>query len=239
MAGKEQEALALLRGALEVREASGLSMRDVGLLVESGLGWLAYNAGDLDLARSVATSAVQAARSSGVPALNAVALCLLARVLPDDQSDEALDAAEECMRLIDEGAGAESNYAPAGQTAAMLLASRNEPVRAARALHRAVSYSAARGELPTTASNMRIAVLVLAVTDDRVGAATLGGATEVGAMTVFSQEHRERQADALKEVARALGPVAYREARQTGASMTYDEAIQYTLDRLALISHLA
>jgi predicted ATPase len=239
-AGDAQEALALLSEALELRTASALTMQDVGLLVESGLGWVAYNAGDLGLARAVASSAVHEAQSSEVPALIAVALCLLARVLPDDRADEALNAAEESMRLIDEGAGAETNYAPAGQTAAMLLASRNEPVRAASALHRAVSYSAARGESPTTASTMGIAVFVLAVANDQVGAATVGGAIELGALTyrVLSEEHRRRHEGALQEVARALGPAAYDAARQNGASMTSDEAIQYALERLELVRGL-
>ena len=142
------------------------------------------------------------------------------------------------MRLIDAGAGCEANYGPAAQTLAMLLASRNEPTAAARALHRGVSYSAERGELVTNASNVGIAVFVLAGAGDLVGAATLGGATEGVDLSerVLSPEHRQRYDAAVTQVAQRLGPALYTEARERGAAMSYDEIIQFTLSQLALAS---
>ena len=95
-----------------------------------------------------------------------------------------------------------------------------------------------RGELVTNASNVGIAVFVLAGAGDLVGAATLGGATEGVDLSerVLSPEHRQRYDAAVTQVAQRLGPALYTEARERGAAMSYDEIIQFTLSQLALAS---
>jgi hypothetical protein len=172
--GDAAGAMALLVEGRARLAASGLASHESGRVIESGLGWLTYNAGDIELARSVAAEALEAAQRVGVPCLLAWFLALVARTLPDDRADEALAAANESMRLIYAGR-CEALYGPAAQTVAMLLASRNDSTGAARALHRGLSYSAERGELVANASNVGIAVLVLAGAGDLAGAATLGG----------------------------------------------------------------
>jgi hypothetical protein len=237
--GDAPGAMGLLDDARARLAASGLSSDPSGRLIESGLGWLAYNAGDLELARSVAADACEAARRSRVPTLIAAALDLRARVLPKDRADEALAAAQESMRLLDAGGGGGALYAAAAQTAAMLLALGNEPAAAARAVHRAVSYTAERGDQLTNASNIGIAVLVLAAVRDLTAAATLGGVLEgplAPSHRILSPEHRRRYDEALSDVARALGPAALAEAQQRGSAMTHDEVIAFTLARLALAS---
>jgi predicted ATPase/DNA-binding SARP family transcriptional activator len=232
-------AMGLLNDARARLAASGLSSDPSGRLIESGLGWLAYNAGDLELARAVAADVCEAAQRSGVPTLIAAALAVLARVLPEDRADEALGAAQESMRLLDGGDSGGPIYAAAAQTAAMLLAFGNKPTAAARALHRAVSYTAERGDQLTSASNIGIAVLVLTAAGDLTAAATLGGLPEgllAPSHRIVSPEHRQRYDEALGNVARALGPAAFAEAQQGGSAMTYDEVIAFTLARLAVAS---
>jgi predicted ATPase/class 3 adenylate cyclase len=235
--GDAAGAVALLVEGRARLTAAGLGSHEAGRLVDSGLGWLAYNAGDLELARLVADEALDAARGSGVPALIAVSLALVGRVLPEDRADEALAAAEESMRLIDAGAGCEALYGPAAQTLALLLVSRNDPAAAARALHRGVSYSAELGELVTNASNVGIAVFVLAGARDLVGTATLGGAATGPALSerIISPNDRQRYDSILREVAERLGPAAYTKARERGAGMSYDEIIEFTLSHLVLV----
>jgi predicted ATPase len=235
--GDADGAMAVLVEGRARLAASGLTSHGSGRVIESGLGWLAYNAGDLELARSVAAEYLEAAQRAGVPGLIAGALALVARTLPDDRADDALEAAQESMRLIDAGAGCEALYGPAAQTVAMLLSSRNDPTGAARALHRGVSYSADLGELMTNASNVAFAVFVLADAGDLVGAATLGGATagEVLSGQVLSPDHRQRYDAALSQVAQCLGP-GYGDASRRGAAMSYDEIIHFTLSHLALVS---
>jgi predicted ATPase len=238
VSGDPAGAVAVLVDGRARLAASGLTPDEVAVFVDAGLGWVAYDAGDLDLARTVATGALAVARRSGVPAVMAASMALMARTLPDDRADEALALAIESMRIVDEGAGGESSYGAAAQTAAMLLASHADSPGAARALHRAVSYSAARGELVTNASNIGIAVFVLAGGGDLAGAATLGGATEGPelARRFLSPDHRRRYDEALSDVAHALGPGEYGEARERGTTMTYDEIIEFTLDHLARLS---
>ena len=124
--------------------------------------WIAHYVGDHDTARSVSQSGFAAAKQFGVPGLLATALGTHARVLSDLDPEQALAAADECIRLVEAGAGSANIYGAALQTAAILRSGKGDVGGAARAIRTAVEYEARTGNRLYLAVDVPIAVVVLA-----------------------------------------------------------------------------
>ena len=198
--------------------------------------WMAYISGDLDTARAEDVRALSSARRGGTPSLLAGALAIRARMLFEEDPDEALAAAEESIRLVEAGA-ADWAYSPALQVPALLRSARGDGVGAARALLTAVEYQARVGNRVQMSIDLAVAVLVLASSEDTFEpAATLAGAISGPTLRhlpgLDDSDGRKRYSRTLATVAAYLGTEAYSAAQQSGASMTYDEIVAYTLERL-------
>jgi predicted ATPase/class 3 adenylate cyclase len=198
--------------------------------------FLADQVGDDETARSHAEQSLAIARRIGGPTLLANALARQCRALVDDSPTEALAAAEECMRLIETGAG-DVSYSPTAQIAATLRVTAGDPLGAARAMRAAIAHEARIGNLGLLTSNLRVTTAVLGTS--RTGLDT--AAVVVGAITgpvlgrypvMFSPYFRAIYQRALKDVETALGPDAYAAAQQRGAAMSYDEIVAYSLEQL-------
>ena len=114
---------------------------------------------------------------------------------------------------------------------------------AARGLCTAIVHEAGTGNRNILAGAVKVAAVVLAGRSDSFeAAATLTGAVDGPLLSVFpawltpSQLHLCQQR--LAQVATALGPGRYRDARQRGAAMSYDEIIAYALDQLTVLGAL-
>jgi hypothetical protein len=144
--------------------------------LRSVTAWFAIAVGDFDTASSAARRAAASARLVKSPTLLAHAMSAHARTMSEENSEEALAAAEEAIGLVEAGA-ADSGYTPALQTAALLRSDRGDSPGAARAMHAAIEYESHTGNRLTSSANITVAVVVLAGQPDAVeAAATLAGA---------------------------------------------------------------
>jgi len=197
--------------------------------------WIAHMTGDHDTARTEGAEILSCARRTGSPTLLAGALGVRARLLSEEDPDEALASAAESIQLVQNGAGNWA-YSPALQVPALLLSARGDSA-AARAVHTAVEYQALLGNRLQMSIDLAVAVLVLASRKDAFeSAATLAGAVsgptlrDLPALT--GSGDRKRYDQNLAVVAAHLGAAAYAQAQQRGAAMTYDEIVAYTLEQL-------
>jgi len=200
--------------------------------------WLALMMGDAETTKAAARRAVVLARRAGAPSLLALALSSHARAMAQEDSEEALAAAEEAVRLVDSGAG-DSGYGAALQTAAELRVLAGDTARAAEAVCKSIRHTIRIGSR-VSMDSITIAVLLLAGDPDRHEAvATVGGALDAAEAGQFpsllSASLSDRCNRAVIAASAALGGDRSAEARQHGAVMTYDEVLTYTLDQLALL----
>ena len=179
----------------------------------SGLtGWIAVSIDDHEMARSEASHGLVVARRIGAPSLLAGALGMHARAVADDNPDEALAAADESIRLTDDGAG-DLAYSAVLSIAATLRADRGDHAGATRAVRTAVAHEARTGNRSVLAAAVTVAAAVLAgPADTSEVAATITGALAgpaLGSSRAFLtplQQNRYQQR--LAAVAAALGAAA-------------------------------
>jgi predicted ATPase/class 3 adenylate cyclase len=197
--------------------------------------WIAHYVGDHDTARSVSRSGFAAAKRLGVPGMLATALGTHARTLSDQDPEQALAAADECIRLVEAGAGNENIYGAAQQTAAILRSAKGDVEDAAHAIRAGIEYNARAGNRLNLAVDVPIAIVVLASRPRGLqAAATLTGAATGPVLGHFDAllDVRDRYESAVTKVTDALGSDDYTHARDRGASMTLDEIIDFALSSL-------
>jgi hypothetical protein len=204
--------------------------------------WLAYGSGEFATARTEATELLAVARRLGYPTLLASALAIYARMIWSEETDEALDAAEEAISLVERGAGGltqtgvgESNYSAALQTAAMARVRRGEPGPALRALRAALIHQSRLGNRMVASTDLGVSVIVLgAVPGGQEAAVTLAGALQGPALARFPAylAPLERTAfdQRLDEARRSLGVDRYQAAEARGASFSFDETLAFALE---------
>jgi len=154
----------------------------------------------------------------------------------------ALAEAEECIRLVESGAG-DASYSPALQTAALLHAAAGDTTGAARCVLIAIDHDARTGRRLYVPVDIAIAAVVLAVSPDGlVPAAVLAGAVSgpvFGHINLYIRgSQRDRYDRVIKDVSHGLGPDTDTRSQQQGAAMTYDEIISYTVDQLDRLADL-
>jgi len=201
--------------------------------IYSIISTIASLVGDEETAISSAEQNLAIARRVGAPTLLANALTNHALAIEAQNPHEALVAAEEAMRLVEAGAGANS-YSGAAWSAAKLRSAEGDTAGAARAISANVEHIARVGKRGRLTESIRVATLVLAASPhDFEVAATLIGATDGPVLghnaPILTGRSLERYDRAVADVAAALGEVEYTKARQHGAAMTYDEIVAYTL----------
>jgi len=155
-------------------------------------------------------------------------------------ADEALAAAAEAIRLVQEGAG-DVVYTSALQTAAILHLHFGDPVAAARDARAATETDARNGTRIWLANDLYVGAQVLATDPGTLAdAAALRGALDgpvFGEYPMFFQHPDQTfgtmpREHGIADLKLALGDDAYAAAYQSGTQMSYDEIIEFALMQL-------
>jgi hypothetical protein len=236
--GEPERTMAVLAdGRRRLDAGGGSDWLDAGLHHATSV--MAHLMGDHETTASEAEQELRIARRVGAPTLVCNALVSRAQSIVDESPTEALVAAEEAMRLVERGAGDQGfSYSRAALIVAKVRAAQGDVSGAARAARAAVAHEARVGNRTLLKTQLLIAASMLATRpEDLEAAAVLTGAAG-GEMlghyypSVVSRYLRPFD-QIVADIATALDPDRYTDARQRGASMTYDEIVAYALDQLA------
>jgi len=237
--GKPEQAMEVLTSCMDRFDVNGAS-DSLKAAANINAFWARFPSGNLGNAIPAARNAVAAARRAGSPSLIAIALAAYARAFADINDDGALAAADEAILLVRSGAGGNANTA-ASCTAALIRSARGDASGAARSIRGAVEHEARVGYRLALAIDLAVSALVLAGDPSTFdAAATVSGAVAGPALghypAFLGGNHEDRYHDALAHVASVLGPHHFAEAERTGAAMTLDEIVAYTLEHLAALA---
>ena len=187
-------------------------------------------------ARTLAEDALRRARTLANPSLLIITLRWFASTRRSDESDEAIDALEECLahtRAVDtadhpDALQALGNLAP-------LRARRGEHAVALEALREAVIGAHDTGQAFVTTILLGYGVLVAAELDAWEFAATLGAVVtdleRARFVPMSATERTDRQA-ALDQARTHLSRARYDAAVATGIAMSPEELVEYILGEL-------
>jgi predicted ATPase/class 3 adenylate cyclase len=187
-------------------------------------------------ARALAQDALRRARMLANPSLLIITLRWFASTRRPDESDEAIQALEEC--LAHSRAVATADHPDALQALgnlAPLRAHRGEHALALEALCESVIGAHDTGQAAITAILLSYGVSVAAELEAWEFAATLGAAVtdleRARFVPMSATERTDRQA-ALDQARTQLGCSRYDEAAATGNAMSHEELVEYTLSEL-------
>jgi predicted ATPase len=187
-------------------------------------------------ARALAEDALRRARTLANPSLLIITLRWFASTRRPDESDEAIQALEEC--LAHSRAVATSDHPDALQALgnlAPLRARRGQHAVALEALCEAVIGAHDTGQAFVTPILLSYGVSVAAELDAWEFAATLGAAVtdleRARLVPMSATERTDRQA-ALDQARTHLGRSRYDAAVATGTAMSLEELVEYTLGQL-------
>ncbi len=186
-------------------------------------------AGDSIVARREAESALRQARKSANPTALAAALMANVWALITDDLAAALAALDESIALSRQGASPQS-FATALRLAALIRIRTGDLPHAARDLREAIERSHQRGYRLTFDASILSGIEILIRLDHLEQAAVFDGIASTG----LTPEYRAggewaHQQSAIASARAAHGPDQYDQAFQTGAQMTYDQAVDHTL----------
>jgi hypothetical protein len=232
-------ALAVLADGRTRLDASGIDDW-MSVYMATVASFVAQMGGDYDTTRSEAERAVRDAGRIGAPTLVACALGAHAWAIADDDPEEALAAADECVQLSEAGAG-DFAYSPNLALGAMLREAAGDQPGALDALRKAVEYDARTGNRVYMAMALTRTALVLAGSPDAfTAAATLDGALAGPVLGIvprwLTPPQQKRYEQRLAAISAGLGEDGTARARRRGAAMTYDEIVAYTLDQLGRLA---
>ena len=187
-------------------------------------------AGQLEEARAPAEDALRRARALANPSQLIVALRWFAGTRRANETDETIQALEECLAHSRAVAtpDAPDVLQPLGLLA-KLRARRRERGPAIEALREGVVRAHDSGQLVMLAFVLSCGVNVAVDLDAPELAATLGGAITDGSLTYLVRADRQA---ALDHAQAQLGPDRYDAAHATGIAMSYDRIVEYTLAEL-------
>jgi predicted ATPase/class 3 adenylate cyclase len=189
--------------------------------------------------RSAAARALAAARRMGWPAALAGALAISARLILEEDPNEALAQAEESLGLLAAGAAAGSAEGSVAQTAAIVLFDRGNRAAAASTLAGAIARLADGGDHLAMAPTVIVAAIVLGGSrGTEHAAATLAGALRVPEFGYpYLGAALEARYDGVLAVVRArLGDDQFDRAVERGVTMSYDDIVAHTIDHLRSIA---
>jgi hypothetical protein len=193
-------------------------------------------AGQLGEARAPAEDALRRARTLANPSQLIVALRWFAGTRRADETDETIDALEECLAHSRAVAtpDAPDVLQPLGLLA-KLRARRRERAPAIEALHEGVARAHDSGQLVMLAFVLSCGINVAVDLDAPELAARLGGALTDGSLAGLTYLDASVGADgqaALDHARAQLRPDLYDAERATGIAMSYDGIVEYTLAEL-------
>jgi hypothetical protein len=217
----------------EAVTAAGGSQRD-HVILHAGAASLAAAGGDIDTARSEGECAVELARSIHNPAALASALTGLSQALETYDPPAALAAAEESIALTRAGAGSQifgNTLALAGR----LRARSGDFAAALRHVNDAVLHCRDSGDRSQVSAVLDGVVEVAAQLGDYELVARLCGSLVEGAFVywgLMGGRYGEARNAALERARDALGAQGYERATAAGASMSFEEVVEYTVGEL-------
>jgi predicted ATPase/class 3 adenylate cyclase/DNA-binding SARP family transcriptional activator len=231
--GRLAEAMRVLREPIAGLEASG----DLFTLssTHSTLSVLAWFAGELGTARAEAEEAVRLAHHIGSPHALAMALFALGQAMSRSDAPRALGIFEECVALVQGGAGGNIVIGGALAEVGRLRARAGDPIGAVQALRAAVQHQHDTGDRSSLAGHLLKAIAPLVQLHQPEPAAVLGSIVDKGSLAPFllaSEEERRERQEAMHATRAQLSSDAYDSALARGAAMTYDEVVTYTLGEL-------
>jgi hypothetical protein len=194
-------------------------------------------AGDYDEARAHGDELLQRARAHANPSLLISALLYFAWSRRPDESDDTIEALEECLALTNAIA---SPYHPHAVRALGLLARRlsnhEERGQAVDACYEAVVRAYDTGQRPIMAFVVNHGVAVANDLGAWELAATLGAAVDEGPLAglttlIHPAEHIDRQV-ALTDVRAQLGAERYEAVTANAIAMTYQQLVEHALTEL-------
>ena len=187
-------------------------------------------AGQIEEARAPAEDALRRARTLANPSQLIVALRWYAGTRRDNETDETIQALEECLAHSRAVAtpDAPDVLQPLGLLA-KLRARRHERGPAIEALRQGVVRAHDSGQLVMLAFVLSCGVNVAVDLDAPELAAMLGGAITDGSLADLVRADRRA---ALDHAQAQLGPDRYDAAHATGFAMSYDRIVEYTLAEL-------
>jgi predicted ATPase/class 3 adenylate cyclase len=235
-AGDREAALETIAAGRSALDAIGADHAARLVLDVSGVVVLIF-AGRYDEARVAADELLQRARTLGNPSLLTQALRWFAQTRQSDETDAAIEATEEGQAHGRAVAVSDNpDVVNALALLAKLRAGRGEHAPAITALREGIVRGYDTGQVPNLLS-YTLGYGVSAATN--LGAwelaATLGGALTGGPLVwmVYGDPAHVAERDAALDRARVqLGPERYDAAHATGAAMSYEELIAYTLAEL-------
>ena len=198
------------------------------------IGFIANTVGDTATGAAEAERAVTLARRAGTPSLLALALGMWASALRSHHPAEALAAAEDSIALSEAGAG-DAGYALSLYIAAELRYQLGDIVGSAVAVIKSIGRAKQLGSRNLDVINIAILPLSANAANAEV-IVTLAGALDGPLRNTlpFSllPSDPDRPLRIIGAVSATLPTGVAEAARQRGRSMTYDELIDFTLERL-------
>jgi predicted ATPase/class 3 adenylate cyclase len=180
-----------------------------------------------------AADLVRRARALGNTTAIANSLHAYAMSRARDEPEESLAAFEESVGLLTVGNDnlLSSAYSMSGQ----LYARRGEMNKAFQSVRAAVVHSEHIGDHPQLVSALAFATTILSRSGHQEPAAVLAGVIVDGSLAEinrFPGSAREHGDRVLVRIEEALGSDAYRRAAARGASMSFEEIVEYTIGEL-------
>jgi hypothetical protein len=191
--------------------------------------WFAAQSGDSIVTRREAEAALRQARKSANPSALATALMTNGWALITDDVAAALAALDESIALARRGAGPQS-FGTALRLAAVIRIRNGDLPHAVRDLREAIERSHRGGWRLTFDASILSGIEILFRLDHLEQAAVFDGIASIGLTPEYRAGREWAHLHAAIESARAaLGPDQYDHAFQTGAQLTYDQAVEHTL----------
>jgi predicted ATPase/class 3 adenylate cyclase len=190
-------------------------------------------AGQVDTAREDAHRALVIARRIGNQHLLVGALDGLAWALQRDDPEAALAAAEQGLQIQRASGAYRAVFSGLQSLAAHLRARLGDEREALRLLHIALVVARDDGLWPQAAAVLNLSLTPLRHTGRSEAVATIVGILQGGALAHISfPGMADSTSRALDRIRETLGDDRTEQLVALGASMSYDEALAYTLDQL-------
>jgi predicted ATPase len=235
-ADRYEEAVELIRDAIV--QAQRLDTWAHSALLGVG-ALMATDCGDIPLARDLAEEGLRTARACGNPTLLSIALFASGFMNEADDPATAEAQYDECLTLIEAGAGG-SVAAPAGFSSAALRARYLDPTSALQRLRQATAFSHRDADAYMVVGSACSAAMVFEAADALEEAAMLAGCGTLGplaAVNLMAPLQRMGFGEAMVRLRERLGEDAYEAAARRGATMSQDEIVELilaTIDRLMI-----
>jgi predicted ATPase len=229
--GKQTDAARLATEVVQRLERAGTD--PFGLAIwHCALSYYALEGADLSTARAEAETALKLALRIENPSAIMSARYDLARSIEHDDPVRALEAYEHAIALGRAGA-TQLIMGPALVGVARLRSRIHDRVAALEALYDAISYSTYVGYRPVVVQILGPSAEILLRVGEPATGTVLAGSLLQGALAAIMLLQRNAELERTLMTAReALGDEQYQRMFARGASMSYEEVVEFALDNL-------